>query len=285
MAVLLDGDALAANWRARIGERARASAFLRAGGRPCLATILVGDDPGSRTYVARKHGDCAELGFASVEVALPGTVSQDDLLARIDRLNRDPGVHGLLVQFPLPPHLDEARCQAAIRPDKDVDGLHPLNLGRMLIEQVGPRPCTPAAIVALLRAHDVPLAGRRVAIVGRGMLVGRPLAVLLATRGIDAVPTLLHRAMPDPRVVLRDSDVIVAAAGVPGLIDASMVRPGAAVVGVGITYVDGAMVSDIAADVSDVAGWVTPRHGSVGAMTRAMLMHNLLDAAIGRDAC
>lgn len=284
MAVLLDGDALAAVWRARIGARARASAFVQAGGRPCLATILIGDDPASRGYVARKHGDCAELGFASVEIALPATVSQSDLLERIDRLNRDPACHGLLVQFPLPPHLDAARCQEAIRPDKDVDGLHPLNLGRMLMERPGPRPCTPAAIVALLRAHDVPLAGRRVAVVGRGMLVGRPLAVLLAMRGIDAVPTLLHRAVPDLRAVLRDSDVIVAAAGVPGLIDAAMVRPGAAVVGVGISYRDGAMVSDVADDVAGHAGWVTPRHGSVGAMTRAMLMHNLLDAAIGRDA-
>ena len=284
MAVLLDGDALAAVWRARIGARARGSAFVRGGGRPCLATILVGDDPASRAYVARKHGDCAELGFASVEIALPATVSQSELLERIERLNRDPACHGLLVQFPLPPHLDAARCQEAIRPDKDVDGLHPLNLGRMLTDQPGPRACTPAAIVALLRAHDVPLAGQRVAVVGRGLLVGRPLAVLLATRGIDAVPTLLHRAVPDLRAALRDSDVIVAAAGVPGLIDAAMVRRGAAVVGVGISYRDGAMVSDIADDVADVAGWVTPRHGSVGAMTRAMLLHNLLDAAIGRDA-
>lgn len=283
MAVLLDGDALATTWRARIAERAQAGAFVRGGGQPCLATILVGDDPASRAYVARKHRDCHELGFASVEVTLPDTVTQAALLAEVERLNHDPSCHGVLVQFPLPPHLDEAQCQEAIRPDKDVDGLHPLNLGRMLMEQPGPRPCTPAAIVALLRAHGVPLAGRRVAVVGRGMLVGRPLAVMLATRGIDAVPTLLHRGVPDIATVLRDSDVIVAAAGVPDLIDASMVRPGAAVVGVGITYRDGHMVSDIADDVAEVAGWVTPRHGSVGAMTRAMLMHNLLDAAMGRD--
>ncbi|MEH3106921.1 MAG: bifunctional methylenetetrahydrofolate dehydrogenase/methenyltetrahydrofolate cyclohydrolase [Sphingomonas fennica] len=276
MTILLDGDALAAMHRRAIRAEAEAAGVV-----PRLVTILVGDDPASRAYVARKHGDCAELGFDVELVALPADVAAADLLALVARFNADPACHGLLVQFPLPPHLDQAVVQAAIDPDKDVDGLHPLSLGAMIAGMPALRPCTPQAVLALLRAHDVPLAGRRVAVIGRGLLVGRPLAVMLADRGIDAVPTLLHRAAPDLAAICGQADVIVSAAGVPGLVTAAMVKPGAAVVGVGITYVGGEMVSDIAADVAGVAGWVTPRHGSVGAMTRAMLMRNLLAAARG----
>lgn len=276
MPILLDGDRLAAQWRQRIAAQAAQHPALR----PSLATILVGEDAASRAYVARKHGDCVELGFAAEQIELPESVSQEDLLAEIARLNHDPSCHGVLVQFPLPPHLDEAAAQEAIDPAKDVDGLHPLNLGRILTRQPGLRPCTPTAIVEMLRGHGVPLAGRRVAIVGRGLLTGRALATILAEPGIDAVPTVLHSRAGDIGPILRDSDVIISAAGVPGLIRAGMVKPDACAMGVGISYVDGAMVSDLADDVAEVAGWVTPRHGSVGAMTRAMLMRNLLQAAL-----
>lgn len=280
MAVLLDGDALAAERRRLIGARAAASAFVRAGGRPCLATILVGDDAASRAYLARKHGDCTELGFEARAIELPATASATQVLDEVRRWNEDAACHGVLVQLPVPPHLDPALLRAAVRPGKDVDGLHPVSLGRMIAGEPGLRPCTPQGVIALLRHHGVPLAGRRVAVVGRGLLVGRPLAVMLAQPGVNAVPTLLHRGADGMAEILRTSDVVVAAAGVPGLVTAAMVRPGAAVVGVGITYRDGQMVSDVADDVALVAGHVTPRHGSVGAMTRAMLMGNLLDAAL-----
>ncbi|MCW2351274.1 MULTISPECIES: bifunctional 5,10-methylenetetrahydrofolate dehydrogenase/5,10-methenyltetrahydrofolate cyclohydrolase [unclassified Sphingobium] len=282
MPVILDGDATAAAWRARIKARADESAFVRAGHRPCLVTVLVGDDEASRAYVSRKHQDCEALGFASRQIDLPASISQADLLALIDILNRDAACHGLIVQLPLPAHIDAGAVIEVISPDKDVDGLHPLNLGRMLAGQPALRPCTPSAILALLREYDVPLAGRRVAIIGRGLLVGRPLAMMLADRDVDAVVTVLHRGVADLTPMLRDSDVIIAAAGQPDLVRAEVVRPGACVVGVGISYVDGQMVSDIAEDVAQVAGWVTPRHGSVGPMTRAMLMRNLLNAALSQ---
>ncbi|MCW2362737.1 MULTISPECIES: bifunctional 5,10-methylenetetrahydrofolate dehydrogenase/5,10-methenyltetrahydrofolate cyclohydrolase [Sphingobium] len=280
MPVILDGDATAAAWRTRIKARADESAFMRSGHRPCLVTVLVGDDEASRAYVSRKHQDCEALGFASRQIDLPASIPQADLLALIDILNRDDACHGLIVQLPLPAHLDAGAVIEAISPDKDVDGLHPLNLGRMLAGQPALRPCTPSAILALLREYDVPLAGRRVAIIGRGLLVGRPLAAMLTDTDVDAVVTVLHRGTADLAPVLRESDVIISAAGQPDLVRADMVRPGACVVGVGITYVDGQMVSDIADNVAQVAGWVTPRHGSVGPMTRAMLMRNLLDAAL-----
>lgn len=282
MAVLLDGDALAALYRTQIRAQAQQSQFVRSGGQPCLVTILVGEDEASRAYVARKHRDCEELGFASRQIELPAEISRDELLALVNRYNIDPACHGLLVQFPLPLHLDQAAIMEAIDPAKDVDGLHPINLGRMLSGQPGLRPCTPSGIIALLRAHEVPLAERRVAIIGRGLLVGRPLAMMLVDPAVDAVPTLLHRGTDALATVMRESDIIVAAAGQPDLVQAEMVKPGACVVGVGISYVDGEMVSDIAADVAEVAAYVTPRHGSVGAMTRAMLMHNLLDAALAQ---
>lgn len=280
MAVILDGDTLAADLRLELATRAADSAFVRAGGRPGLTTILVGEDRASRAYVTRKHDDCAQLGFAARSIELPSDTSEAAVQAAVRQENDDPSCHGVLVQFPLPPHLDPAIFRAAVRVDKDVDGLHPVNLGHLLTGEYGLRPCTPQGILLLLRHYGVPLAGRRVAIVGRGLLVGRPLAVMAAQPGIDAVPTLLHRGASNMAEILRESDVIVAAAGVPDLVTAAMVKPGAAVVGVGISYRDGAMVSDIADDVATLAGHVTPRHGSVGALTRAMLMRNLLEAAL-----
>ena len=276
-AILLDGDVLA---RRRFDElAARVVSLAKRGVVPRLATVLVGDNPASQSYIGRKHENCAELGMASDDIRLPGDVSEDALIAQVEALNADPLIHGVLVQLPLPAHLDEGRVGEAVSPAKDVDGLHPMNLGRLLAGTPGLLPCTPAGIEDLLRAHDVPLAGCRVAIIGRGMLVGRPLAMLLSLPGTDAEVTLLHRRSPDLAEVTRQADVVVSAAGQPDLVTADMIRPGAAVVGVGITYVDGGMVSDIADDVAQVAGHVTPRHGSVGAMTRAHLLSNLVRIA------
>jgi methylenetetrahydrofolate dehydrogenase (NADP+)/methenyltetrahydrofolate cyclohydrolase len=280
-AVLLDGDALAARMREALA--ARAAALAARGVVARMATVLVGGDPASAAYIGRKHADCAAVGIASDDIRLPGDIGQAALLAEVARLNADPGLHGLLVQLPLPGGLDGAAVTAAVLPARDIDGLHPVNLGRLLAGQPGIRPCTPLGILHLLRAHGVDLAGRRVAILGRGLLVGRPLAMLLSLPGVDATVTLLHRGSGDPGAVTRAADVVISAAGRPGLVTAAMVRPGAAVVGVGISWgPQGGMVSDIAADVAGVAGWITPPHGSVGALTRAFLLSNLLDAAEAR---
>lgn len=277
-ATLLDGDALAARLFAALTPRI--TALRDAGIIPRLATVLVGEDPASAQYITRKHANCAELGIGSDDIRLPHTDTAD-LLALVARLNDDPKVHGVMVQLPLPAGLDEIRIGEAIAPQKDVDGLHPLNLGRLLNGTPGLRPCTPMGILDLLRTHDIALQGARVAIIGRGTLVGRPLTMVLSQPGIDAEVTLLHRASRDLAAATRRADVVISAAGVPGLIRAEMIRPGAAVVGVGISFVDGAMVSDIAEDVADVAGHVTPRHGSIGALTRARLMRNLVEIAEG----
>jgi len=275
----LDGDVLAARLRRDLMRRV---ATLRARGvAPAMATVLVGDDPASLFYIGRKHADCAEIGIAATDIRLPAATERRQLLAEVARLNADPAVHGFLVQLPLPAGLDEAEALEAVDPGKDMDGLHPVNLGRLLAGRPGLLPCTPAGILTLLRHHDVPLAGRHVVVIGRGALVGRPLAMLLSMRGIDATVTLAHTRTPDLARLTREADVIVAAAGQPDLVTAEMVRPGAAVVGVGISYVEGGAVSDIADDVAAVARWTTPRHGSVGALTRAMLLKNLIDIAEG----
>lgn len=277
-AVILDGDSLARDIRA--GLALRVAALRHRGVVPHFATILVGNDPASEAYVARKHADCRETGIASTQVRLAVDAPAQELERRIADTNDDPAVHGFLVQLPLPPHLDDGRFLPLVAPSKDVDGLHPLNLGGLLSGKPSVLPCTPAGVLALLRRHDVPLAGRKVAIVGRGPLVGRPLAMLLSMRGIDATVMLAHTRTPDLAGLTAQADVVVSAAGLPDLIRADMVRPGAAVVGVGITHgAGGAVVSDIADEVEGVAGWVTPRHGSVGPLTRAMLLSNLLTFA------
>jgi methylenetetrahydrofolate dehydrogenase (NADP+)/methenyltetrahydrofolate cyclohydrolase len=279
-AILLDGDKLAARLR---GEMEADAALLMARGiQPKMATVLVGDDPASASYVARKHADCAEIGIAVEDMRLPATISSADLLAVIAALNADRSVHGFMVQLPLPSGLDEAAMLEAVRPDKDIDGLHPINLGRLLAGQPGFLPCTPAAILTLMRAYNIPLAGAEVAIIGRGNLVGRPLAMLLSQRGVDATVTLLHSQSRDLAAATRRADIVISAAGIPDLITPDMIKPGAAVIGVGISYVDGRMISDIAAGVADVAAWITPAHGSVGPLTRAMLLKNLLRAAAER---
>lgn len=280
-AIVLDGDDLARRIRGELANEARA--LRDAGIVPTLATVLVGDNPASRAYVARKHADCREVGIESRELNLPANTSRTELLSVIRCLNDDPAVHGFLVQFPLPEGLDEGEAASSILPTKDIDGLHPYNLGRLLAGTPTVLPCTPAGVLALLESWDIRLSGKRVLVIGRGTLVGRPLAMLLSLRGVDATVTLAHRRTPDLAELARQSDVIISAAGVPDLVTRDMVKPGAAVVGVGITYdADGQLVSDIADDVAAVAGWKTPRHGSVGALTRAFLLANLLQLASGR---
>lgn len=280
-AIVLDGDDLARRIRGELANEARA--LRDAGIVPTLATVLVGDNPASRAYVARKHADCREVGIESRELNLPANTSRTELLSVIRRLNDDPAVHGFLVQLPLPEGLDEGEAASSILPTKDIDGLHPYNLGRLLAGTPTVLPCTPAGVLALLESWDIRLSGKRVLVIGRGTLVGRPLAMLLSLRGVDATVTLAHRRTPDLAELARQSDVIISAAGVPDLVTRDMVKPGAAVVGVGITYdADGQLVSDIADDVAAVAGWKTPRHGSVGALTRAFLLANLLQLASGR---
>ena len=248
---------------------------------PGLGTILVGDDPPSARYVAMKHEDCAQVGIASFHEHLPEDVSQAELESTVRRFNEDPTIDAYLVQLPLPKHLDEERVLLAVDPDKDVDGLHPTNLGRLVMGAHGPLPCTPAGIVELLATYRVPVEGRHVVVIGRGLTIGRPLALLLALRrpGCNAAVTVVHTGVPDIGAYVREADVVVAAAGVAGLVTASMVKPGAAVVGAGVSWAGRKLLSDVADDVADVAGYLTPRIGGVGPMTRAMLLRNAVAAA------
>ncbi|HEY0559544.1 MAG TPA: bifunctional methylenetetrahydrofolate dehydrogenase/methenyltetrahydrofolate cyclohydrolase [Frankiaceae bacterium] len=281
-ATLLDGKATAAAVRAELTERV--AALAARGVVPGLGTVLVGDDPGSRSYVAGKHRDCAEVGIASIERTLPADATQADVLAVIRELNADPTCTGYIVQLPLPAGLDSGAALEAMDPSKDADGLHPTNLGRLVLGEAGPLPCTPKGIVELLRRYDVPLAGAEVVVVGRGVTVGRPLGVLLTRRSENATVTLTHTGTKDLAGHVARADVVVAAAGVPGLITADMVRPGAAVLDVGITRVtaeDGRarLVGDVAPEVREVAGHLAPMPGGVGPMTRAMLLSNVVEAA------
>jgi methylenetetrahydrofolate dehydrogenase (NADP+)/methenyltetrahydrofolate cyclohydrolase len=276
-ATTLDGKATAAEIRADLTQRV---ARLREQGVvPGLGTVLVGDDPGSRSYVAGKHRDCAEVGIASIERVLPADASQVDVEAVIDELNADPACTGYIVQLPLPAGLDAGAALTRMDPAKDADGLHPTNLGRLVLMEDGPLPCTPRGIVTLLRRYDVPLAGAEVVVVGRGVTVGRPLGLLLTRRTENATVTLCHTGTRDLAAHLRRADVVVAAAGVPGLVTADLVRPGAAVVDVGITRTDAGLVGDVAPEVRDVAGHVAPMPGGVGPMTRAMLLQNVVESA------
>ncbi len=278
-ATLLDGEVLAARIRAEVTDRvARLTA---AGVTVGLGTVLVGDDGPSARYVAMKHADCAEVGIRSVHEHLPATVTQDELEAVVARFNADPGVHAYLVQLPLPAGLDEERVLLAVDPAKDVDGLHPVNLGRLVMGADGPLPCTPAGIVELLAANDVPVEGQHVVVIGRGLTIGRPLALLLALKrpGCNAAVTVVHTGVKDLAGLVRTGDVVVAAAGRAGLVTADMVKPGAAVVGAGTSWEGRKLLSDVDDGVAAVAGWITPRIGGVGPMTRAMLLRNAVRAA------
>ena len=283
-ASLLDGEALAATIRSEVA--ARAAALGRQGITPGLGTILVGDDPPSARYVAMKHADCAEVGIASIHEHLPAEVSQEELESVVARFNADSTVDAYLVQLPLPAPLDEERVLLAVDPDKDVDGLHPINLGRLVMGTEGPVACTPAGIVELLAANKVPVEGRHVVVIGRGLTIGRPLALLLASKrpGCNAAVTVVHTGVDDLADIVRQGDVVVAAAGRAGLVTPHMIKPGAAVVGAGTSWAGRKVLSDVDESVAEVAGWITPRLGGVGPMTRAMLLRNALRAAERRAA-
>jgi len=273
----LDGKAAAAGVKAEL--RGRVDRLRAAGVTPGLGTILVGDDPGSHAYVAGKHRDCAEVGVVSIRVDLPATARQADVADAVPALNADPACTGYIVQLLLPAGLDANAVLELMEPAKDADGLHPTSLGRLVLGQRGPLPCTPRAIVELLRRYDVPIAGAHVVVVGRGITVGRPLALLLTRRSENATVTQCHTATKDLAGHLRSADIVVAAAGVAGLVTAGMVKPGAAVLDVGITRTEAGLVGDVDPDVAEVAGWLAPMPGGVGPMTRAMLLANVVEAA------
>ena len=273
----MDGKALAAVIKSEVAARV---GDLRARGVvPGLGTLLVGDDPASRLYVAGKHRDCADVGIESLRLDLPATASQADVADAIGELNRNPACTSYLVQVPLPGHLDQNLALSLIDPVKDADGLHPVNLGRLVLGLPGPLPCTPRGIVALLRHYGVGLDGAHVCVIGRGVTVGRPLGLLLTRRAENATVTLCHTGTVDLAAHTRDADIVVAAAGRVGLVKAGMVKPGAVLVDVGVTRLDGRPQGDIAADAWEVASLVSPNPGGVGPMTRAMLLTNLVDAA------
>ena len=279
-AAILDGAAIAAQIRSELKERV--AALQARGVTPGLGTILVGDNPASAAYVRLKHQDCAEVGIASFgSEALPADLPMDDLLGLVARYNADPRIDGFLVQTPLPPHLDEAAALMAVDPAKDVDGLHPVNLGKLVQGVPGPIPCTPNGILELLVRHGIEIAGRHVVIIGRGLTIGRPLALLLALKrpNANAAVTVVHTGVADLASYTRQADILVAAAGSPGLVKPDWVKPGAVVVGAGVTMDGRRIMSDVDDAVAEVAGWITPRVGGVGPMTRAMLLQNAVDLA------
>ena len=276
-AMILDGTATAAAVKTEL--QIRVAELQVQGIVPGLGTVLVGDDPGSHAYVGGKHKDCAEVGISSIRIDLPADSTQVQVDARIAELNADPDVTGYIVQLPLPQHLDSHRVLELMDPGKDADGLHPMNLGRLVLGIPGPLPCTPAGIVELLRRNEVPINGAHVVIVGRGITVGRPLGLLLTRKSENATVTLCHTGTQDLSAELKRADIIVAAAGVPGIVKAGDVKPGAAVLDVGITRTDSGLVGDVAPDVIDVAGFLAPMPGGTGPMTRAMLLANVVTRA------
>lgn len=286
-AIRLDGVATAAAIKSELAVRV--AALRDRGIVPGLGTLLVGSDPGSVSYVGGKHRDSAEVGISSIRVELPETASEAEVRAAIAGLNADPAVTGYIVQLPLPDGIDENSMLELIDPAKDADGLHPTNLGRLVLGVAGamnsPLPCTPAGVVELLRRHDVPIAGKHVTIIGRGLTVGRPLGLVFTRKGIDATVTLTHSRTPDLAAEVRRADIVVAALGVPHFVQAEWVKPGAAVLDVGVTRVGTSesgkalLHGDVHPDVAEVAGWLSPNPGGVGPMTRALLLSNVVDAA------
>ncbi|MCU1525416.1 MAG: bifunctional methylenetetrahydrofolate dehydrogenase/methenyltetrahydrofolate cyclohydrolase [Microbacteriaceae bacterium] len=286
-AIRMDGVATAAAVKAELVERIAA---LKARGiTPGLGTLLVGEDPGSLSYVAGKHRDCAELGLESIRIDLPVTASAEDIRAAIRELNDSPSVTGYIIQLPLPAGIDENAMLELMDPAKDADGLHPMNLGRLVLgvggELDSPLPCTPAGLVEMLNRYGVSIPGKRVIVIGRGLTVGRPLGLLLTRKGLDATVTLAHSRTVDLADEVRRADIIVAAVGVPGLVKPDWVKPGAAVLDVGITRRineetgKAKLVGDVDPGVAEVAGFLSPVPGGVGPMTRAMLMNNVVAAA------
>jgi methylenetetrahydrofolate dehydrogenase (NADP+)/methenyltetrahydrofolate cyclohydrolase len=283
-AQILDGKAASAAIKDELRERV--TRLREDGVVPGLATVLIGDDPGSHAYVSGKHKACAAVGINSVRRDLPAETTMKEALDVVDELNADPAVDGYLVQLPLPPQLDAAELLLAVDPAKDADGLHPVNLGLLALGQPGPRPCTPLGIQELLVRHGVPIPGAHVVVMGRGTTVGRPLAMLLSLKEAhaNATVTQVHTGTRDVASFARDADILVAATGRPGLVTADMVKPGAAVLDVGITRTDDGLVGDVAPEVREVAGWLAPMPGGVGPMTIALLLRNGVEAAERRAA-
>lgn len=278
-ATTLDGKATLATIKDELRERV--ARLKERGVTPGLGTVLVGDDPGSHWYVGAKHKDCAEIGIVSIRKDLPASATQEEVEAVIDELNDSPECTGFLIQQPT--GLDEVALLSRVKPEKDVDGLHPVNLGKLVLGEEGPLPCTPMGVIELLRRYDVPLKGAEVVVVGRGLTVGRPLGLILTRRSENATATLCHTGTRDLAEHTKNADVVVAAAGVPDLITKDMVKPGAAVLDVGVSRVEGKVAGDVAKDVTEVAGYVSPNPGGVGPMTRALLLMNVVEAA-ERDA-
>ena len=278
-AVLLDGKATAQSIKNNLAQRV--SALKAKGINPGLGTILVGDDAGSHAYVDGKHKDCAEVGISSIRIDLPKTATQTDVMNAITQLNNDTNCTGFIVQLPLPKGLDGNIALEAMDPDKDADGLHPNNLGKLVLGQDGPLPCTPRGIIELLRAYKVEINGANIVIIGRGVTVGRPLGLLLTRKIENATVTLCHTGTKDLTSHLISADIVIAAAGVPHLVKANMIKKGAALVDVGITRTENGLVGDIDPQVKDVAGFFSPMPGGTGPMTRAMLLTNVVERAEG----
>jgi methylenetetrahydrofolate dehydrogenase (NADP+) / methenyltetrahydrofolate cyclohydrolase len=278
-AVILDGKATAQTIKNNLAQRVTA---LKAKGiNPGLGTILVGDDAGSHAYVNGKHKDCAEVGISSIRIDLPKTATQTDVMNAITQLNNDANCTGFIVQLPLPKGLDGNLALEAMDPDKDADGLHPNNLGKLVLGQDGPLPCTPRGIIELLRAYKVEINGANIVIIGRGVTVGRPLGLLLTRKTENSTVTLCHTGTKDLTSHLINADIVIAAAGVPHLVKANMIKKGAALVDVGITRTENGLVGDIDPQVKDVAGFFSPMPGGTGPMTRAMLLTNVVERAEG----
>jgi methylenetetrahydrofolate dehydrogenase (NADP+)/methenyltetrahydrofolate cyclohydrolase len=278
-AVILDGKATAQTIKNNLAQRV--SALKAKGINPGLGTILVGDDAGSHAYVNGKHKDCAEVGISSIRIDLPKTATQTDVMNAITQLNNDSNCTGFIVQLPLPKGLDGNLALEAMDPDKDADGLHPINLGKLVLGQDGPLPCTPRGIIELLRAYKVQINGANIVIIGRGVTVGRPLGLLLTRKTENATVTLCHTGTKDLTSQLINADIIIAAAGVPHLVKANMIKKGAALVDVGITRTENGLVGDIDPQVKDMAGFFSPMPGGTGPMTRAMLLTNVVERAEG----
>lgn len=285
-AQILDGKATAAAIKSELTQRV--AALAARGVTPGLGTILVGSDPGSQWYVGGKHKDCAEVGIKSIRIDLLETATQDEVLAAVRQLNEDPSCTGYIVQLPLPKHIDQDVVLEAIDPAKDADGLHPMNLGRLVANvnrpMTSPLPCTPKGCIVLLERHGITLDGKRVLVVGRGVTIGRPMGLLLTRRDINATVVLAHTGTKDLAAELRDADVVVAAAGVPHMIKAADLKPGAVVLDVGVSRVDdgngkAVVTGDVEPAAAEVASWISPNPGGVGPMTRAMLLANVVEAA------
>jgi methylenetetrahydrofolate dehydrogenase (NADP+)/methenyltetrahydrofolate cyclohydrolase len=276
-AILLDGQKLADDVKQQIATQVEQLKFV-----PGLGTILVGDDPASHSYVGAKIRDCAEVGIASIHEHLPADTQQTELESVIQKFNSDSNVHAYIVQLPLPKQLNEEAALLAIDPQKDADGLHPVNLGRLVMGVDGPLPCTPRGIQLMLETYEIPVEGKQVCVIGRGLTIGRPMALLMALKRptANAAVTVIHTGVQDLAHYTQQADIVIAAAGVPNLVTPDMIKPGAAVIGGGLTREGKKILSDVDESVAEVAGWVTPRLGGVGPMTRAMLLKNTVDAAI-----